>query len=239
MKKLISIFLFILFIQVNFANYYADIEIFVDEKGETTITGTSNYLLLNQIEFSPHYTSKKGEFWVFNLSIQEPFDNFIYELNLPKGSEVNYVRTTPNLRFSEENNAIKLIGTGESRELNILVQYKINKSNSFDVNIFLIYFIIFVSILILSLRLFGFKFRKSREVNKKKEIKKEINVNLPQRQIDIINILKEKKKVTQKELEEIMKIPKSSISRNIRTLEIKGYIKKETIGVTNYISLKE
>ena len=77
--------------------------------------------------------------------------------------------------------------------------------------------------------------------NKKEEkaIRKEIDLAiLPERQKEIINILKIKNKITQKELEEIMKIPKASISRNVKTLQVKGILKKEQVGNTNYISLK-
>ena len=52
-------------------------------------------------------------------------------------------------------------------------------------------------------------------------------------------ILKKEGKITQKELEEKMQIPKSSISRNVKTLQVKSILKKESVGQTNYLSLEE
>ena len=62
--------------------------------------------------------------------------------------------------------------------------------------------------------------------------------NLNERQKEILSILQEGK-ITQKKLEESMQIPKASISRNVKTLCLRGYIEKKQIGNTNYLSLKE
>lgn len=61
----------------------------------------------------------------------------------------------------------------------------------------------------------------------------------PLRQQEIITILITRKKITQKELETQMKIPKSSISRNVQALVSKNIIIKENKGMTNYLSLKD
>lgn len=63
--------------------------------------------------------------------------------------------------------------------------------------------------------------------------------HLPERQQEIINILRDKKKVTQKQLEELMNIPKSSVSRNVQALFIKGIVEKQNVGQSNYVFLKK
>ncbi len=67
---------------------------------------------------------------------------------------------------------------------------------------------------------------------------KEEYEHLNERQKEILSIL-QLGKITQKKLEETMQIPKASISRNVKTLCIKGYIQKEQVGNTNYLSIKK
>lgn len=251
-KNIIIIAIFIyLFINLIFAqNYYADLEIDVNSQGLVNIFGKTDYNEFKEILNSPQFTSKDKEYWILNITTKKVFDNFIFELYLPKNSQINYIKTTPNFRIDEENNRIKLIGTGENKPITIIVQYKIENNQIIlkQENNIIIYFIIFI-ISIISGFLINKYLHQKKEKRRKKYIKSNkleeleytrININiLPQRQQEIIKILKEKGKITQKELENIMKIPKSSISRNIKTLEIKGIVKKENIGITNYIHLKK
>ena len=61
--------------------------------------------------------------------------------------------------------------------------------------------------------------------------------NLPERQQEVIKLVEKNKKMTQKQLEAAMSIPKSSVSRNVQALVIKGILKKEKAGQSNYITL--
>ena len=63
---------------------------------------------------------------------------------------------------------------------------------------------------------------------------------LNERQKEIMNLLIERNRpLTQTDIQKELGIPKSAISRNIRTLEIKGLIEKEQIGMSNLIRLKK
>lgn len=252
MKKVLLIFLFILFIlPISFSNNFAQIEIFVDDTGAVSIEGITNLDELNNIKQSQIFTSKTQEFWILNISTKQELDSFVFNLYMPQYSKVNYIKTTPNLKIEEENDRIKFIGIGENKPLNILVQYKIQKPENIITTNPLIYislFIIIISILGIFILLFKLikKYNspikiesKPNKINNNENIKIIIPENLPQRQKDIINILKDNKILTQKQLEEKMQIPKSSISRNVRTLEIKGYLIKEKSGQTNYLKLNE
>ena len=263
-------------------NYYADIQIYVENDGSTTILGNTDFPLFNNSTNVQTFTSKDGNLWTLNISTTEVFDNFVFELNLPENANINYIKTTPNFRIETENNRIKIIGIGENKPFTLLVQYKVNPVSKFfsEKNI-LFGLIVFFIISLLIIIFVGFRIVKKLKLNLRDEIEKlkkratnvtnaKLHINNKEnnkeskpvqkvqplnikekekpsidltlfspRQQDIIKILQGKDKITQKELESIMKIPKSSISRNIQTLVIKGIIKKENVGLTNYISLTE
>jgi uncharacterized membrane protein len=55
-----------------------------------------------------------------------------------------------------------------------------------------------------------------------------------------MNILVENKKpMTQAQIQTELKIPKASVSRNIKSLELKGLIEKESAGISNLIRIKK
>lgn len=258
-----TIFTFILFSTLSnlaFAQtYYADIDIYVETDGKVTIIGLTNYEPYQNIINSQKFTSKQGEFWMLNLTTNETFDTYLFKLYLPQGAIANYIKTTKNIKFDEQDGRTVIIGKDVNKELRLIAQYKIEDktqtSQQFISNqmIFFIILGFFLLILLLILVIYFNTKIKTDNIsnnnysnNKIENIKQEESESkpeydysiLPQRQQDIINILKEENKITQKQLENIMQIPKSSISRNLRTLEIKGIILKEQIGQTNYISLK-
>jgi len=78
--------------------------------------------------------------------------------------------------------------------------------------------------------------KKSKEKNEIKINKKEFDYShFPIRQKDMIDILKKQKgnKIKQKEFEKLMLIPKSSISRNIKSLKKRGVLRCERFGTTD------
>lgn len=236
---------------ISFSTNYADLKIDLQNDGSVTINSDSNLNEFKNITNSQKFTSKNKKYWIFNLSSINSYEDFIYELNLPINAKINYIKTTPTFRIETGENSIKIIGTGSNKPINILIQYSFNnkltnivsyvKNDTFRYLFYFALLVLFISLIIIFDLMFRDKNKNLRPdyVEKKIEVKKEkvlISI-LSQRQQDIINILKENKKITQKELENIMKIPKSSISRNVKTLEIKGYIIKNGVGVTNYLSL--
>lgn len=280
--KTFFIILFALFIlHSSYAdNYYADIQIYVNSDGSTNILGNTNYPPFINVTNTQLYTSKKADMWTLNITTNENFESFVYELTLPENSNVNYIKTTPKFRIENEQNKIKIIGIGEDKPLTLVVQYQIKPLNNLfsEKNILLGIIIVFI-ISLLIIIIIGFRFVKKLNLNfrfeieklkkrarlntnnnktnndkdknsvdtqntilkkEKEESKHKINLSLfSERQQEIITILLKKKKITQKELEVEMKIPKSSISRNVQTLVVKGVVLKETKGMTNYLSLRD
>lgn len=239
-------------------NYYADIEIDIFEDGSVTINGVTNYAGLKNISNSQNYTSKKGEMWIFNLTTDEVFEDFIFKINFPAGVQINYIKTTPRFRIEDNGDSISLIGIGDSQELNILIQYKIIKDENssgafFSVeNYFFIFsFVLFLFVLfIIYLAYSKFKIFEKNEFPISKNVNPNNNINsnvkelinldlLSGRQKEIVEILLKRDKISQKELQEILKIPKSSVSRNVNSLVSRGFIVKQRSGITTFISLKK
>lgn len=246
MKKLLLTILLMLFsISIVSAQYYADVQIFVEDNGLVNVEGKSNYQSLLEIKQSDIHTSKKNGIWTLNITIDENFDNFVYELNLPKYSTISYLKTTPTFRITDNGDHLQLIGTGENQKFYILLQYKIDTTKAFVTDnmstVNYIFYSIGVLIIIIGtlviLKLIRMNNKKKKVTLNEEKIKVAYSI-LPQRQQDIIKLLKKNDKMTQKQLEEIMEIPKSSISRNVQTLVVKGIVRKEQVGQTNYLSLK-
>ena len=227
--------------------FYADLEITLDESGFVTIDGITNYPDLI-VKDSQMYTFKEQEYWAFDLSIEKSFD-FVYILKLPENSEINSINTSGQFRIKTENDNLIIQCYGEDEPLNIFVQYQIKKSeqNNFYI-IFLIGLIVIVSFIVISFkRLNIFKnFKKKniepRVIKKAKKVPKlKYNFNgLTARQKNIMKFLIEKNHpVIMSKIVKELNLPKSSVSRNISSLELKGLIEKESVGVSTMIRLKK
>jgi hypothetical protein len=125
MKRLLVLLLIISTVPV-YSNYYADIEFDVRDDGIVRIQGNSNHPNLANSETS-ELTSKNGRYWLLNISIDNKFSDYIYQIKLPKYSSVNYLKTPGLSRFEYGNDNLIIIGTGENRTFNVVVQYTIEK----------------------------------------------------------------------------------------------------------------
>ncbi len=233
-KNILYLILFsLLLCSTAFAqDYYADVVFDIDDSGVTEISGISNHDLLNETKTSI-YTSKKSNMWTFEFKIDDIISNYVYEIKLPKYSEVNYIKVSGNLNVKQNNGRIIITGFGGDTDLNLLIQYKINKVK---LKLFILEIVGFIIVIIVG-GYFVYKFIKNK-------FKKPVNtVNLyalTDRQRKMYEILRrERKPMTQHDLEVEMGIPKSSISRNINSLLRKKIILKESKGKTNIIYLKK
>lgn len=227
--------------------FYADLDITVDESGFVTIDGITNYPNL-VVKDSQAYTFKEQEYWTFDLSIEKSFD-FVYILKLPENSEINSINTSGQFRIKTENDNLIIQCYGEDEPLNILVKYQIKKSeqNNFYIA-FLIGIILIVSFVLVSFkRLNLFKNFKKKNIEPRviKNVKKIPKLKydfkgLTLRQKNIMKFLIEKNHpVIMSKIVKELNLPKSSVSRNISSLELKGLIEKESVGVSTMIRLKK
>lgn len=277
MKKINYILFLLILLTINTqiilaiedTNQYADIKIYLDEKGITNIDGNTNINELKNIDNSQEFTSKNKEIWTFNLTTKNKLSYYVYELHLPNYAKINYIKTTKNFRIENEKNHIVLIGTGNNETMEIIVQYSIDFKQQLISNesltglVITLAIIIFIIIIVLFLlpnsKLLKIKPNNKNNNNSKNDNNKENNnnnnndnndnklneeqnfiyKNLPIRQQEIITILQENKKITQKELQKKMNIPKSSISRNINSLISRNIITRTKYGQTNYLEIKK
>jgi uncharacterized membrane protein len=224
--------------------YYADISITVDASGFVSIEGRTNYPNLT-IQNTEMYTSKQQSYWLLNITKQEVFSEYVYDLTLPEGSSISYIKSSESIRIEEDLGNLIVRGYGENESLSILIQYQIEKQENSVIQenivyLFLIPAILFVSILLLYVVL------KEKNLKRKAPPPPHRIEPLPDlkglnhRQKQIMHILLERNTpLTQTDIQKELQIPKASISRNIRGLERKGLIEKEQIGMSNLIRLKK
>jgi uncharacterized membrane protein len=224
--------------------YYADITIDVDSSGFVTIEGSTNHpdLLIKDTE---QYTSKKQSYWLLNITKDDIFSEYVFVVSFPEDSSINFIGSDGSIRIEEEQGDLLVKGFGENKSFSVIVQYQIEKvEDSTDTNEvnqitnILLLIIIFVSIITLVFLHYSKFFKKPDE---KFEDFKNYNLKgLSERQKKIMQLLIERKRpLTQTEIQKELKIPKAAVSRNIRTLERKGLIEKEQIGMSNLITLKK
>jgi uncharacterized membrane protein len=242
-KCLIVLFVFLFFIlslPSVCADYYADITIDVDDSGSVSIDGKTNHLDL-LVKNSELYTFKKQSFWLLNITKNEVFSDYVYVLTLPQGSIINYIKSSGFRGIKEESGSLIITGSGGNESLSIVVQYQINRS-SLDFNILLILGML-ILILIISLVFTLYQNKRKKLVGSNDQLDNNVRYNfrgLTDRQKQIIELLIETKRaLTQIEIEKELNIPKAAISRNVHSLEIKGLIEIEKIGMSNLIRLKK
>jgi hypothetical protein len=77
--------------------YYADVNIMINEDGTSVISGFTNHPSL-MISETSNYTSKEGRYWTINITLTEVFDDYVYDLVLPRNAVINYLRTPSKAR---------------------------------------------------------------------------------------------------------------------------------------------
>lgn len=240
--SIILLFFFILILPVSSAeDYYADIDIIVDNSGFVTITGVSNYPDL-LVENSEVYTSKEKSLWLLNITKNELFSDYVFSVTFPKGSSINYINSDGPIRIEEKSGNLIVKGFGENKPLSIVVQYQLRKihveNNIFEDYIFL-FLLLIIFVLIISLVFYVVKNKKTVSYNNQDKYKNYSLKGLNTRQKKIVKILIDTEKpLTQTEIQKTLNIPKAAVSRNIHSLEIKGIIEIEKIGMSNLIRLK-
>ena len=231
---------FILYLPSVCSDYYADIDIRVDDSGVVSINGITNHPDL-LVENSELYTFKKQSYWLLNITKNEVFSDYVYTLTLPQGSTINYIRSSGFRGITEESGSLIITGSGGNESLSIVVQYQIN-NRSLDYNVLLILGML-ILILIILLVFTIYQSKRKKLVSSKGKLDQGIGYNfrgLTDRQKQIMELLIETNRpLTQVEIEKELNIPKAAVSRNVHSLEIKGLIEIEKVGMSNLIRLKK
>lgn len=247
--KLFSIIFLLLFSiifipLVHSEEYYANITIEIDESGFVTIDGLTNHpdLIAKNTEV---YTSKKQSYWLLNITKEDVFSDYVFEIILPEGASVNYIKSSGFIRIEENLGTLTVKGFGQNESLSIIVQYQIIKGEDiafFGLEFFIIIIIILLVIVIIFIIMISNNKRKTLENTSDHALDeiKYYHKGLSDRQKKIIDILIERNRpLTQTEIQKNLDIPKAAVSRNINALELKGLVEREKIGISNLIRLKK
>ena len=224
-------------------NYYADLTITVDFSGFVSIGGLTNYPNLT-IQNTEKYTSKQQSVWLLNITKPEMFSDFVYDLTLPKGSSISYIKSSGSIRIEENLGNLIVRGFGENESLSIIIQYQTEKRDNFLILENIVYLLLFLAIVIVGIfiLILFLKGEKIKGIQPSVDVKDPLgDMNgLNHRQKQIMKLLHERNTpLRQTDIQKELQIPKASISRNVRGLERKGLIEKEQIGMSNLIRLKK
>jgi len=224
--------------------FYANIEIEIDESGFVTIDGMTNHpdLIAKNTEV---YTLKKQSYWLLNITKEDKFSDYVFELKLPEDASINYIKSSGLIRIEENVGILTVKGFGQNESFSLIVQYQIIKGEDIafiGLEIFILIIILLLIIVILFFVIITYKKRKTRE-NASQQVlvdNKHYHEGLSDRQKKIIDLLIERNRpLTQTEIQKDLDIPKAAVSRNINALEIRGLVEREKIGMSNLIRLKK
>ena len=221
---------------------YADVSFEVSEGGDVTISSLTNSPAFAD-GVTQDLTSKDGKVWSLNISDSQIYIDIYYEISLPANAEINFLKSSVSSRIYVANGIPKVKGFGTNDTFDIFVQYELVSHDDFSLsNGFVVFgFIVLIVMFMFFLYFFNFKgFKRSdRRATKSNHIDSlsQNVMNLEQRQQDILRVITQRGKMTQKQLADELSLPKSSVFRNIRSLEQKGLIRKERMGMSTIISL--
>lgn len=224
-KGVILIILIICVVHVVSAEYYADVKIEVYDNGLVEIKGDSNHPLLQEGIYD-NLTSKDNGYWILNISTNEIFLEYSYELSLPKNVNINYLGVRQIDSFVDEGN-LHISGSVTDKPFAIIIQYK---QGLFESSFLWLYGLLLMFLIGIFIYLF---------IKKRKHIQRYSKNEFSEREFLIIQLLqKNNGSMTQSGLEKKTNLPKASLHRNISSLERKNVIGKNQAGMTNKITLK-
>jgi hypothetical protein len=240
MKKIFFVFLALIIICPAFSQEdYADVNIRVDEKGLVYFSGSTNYNSF--IGQSEYFTSKKGPYWLLNITTKEAFSDYYISVEFPKNTEINYIKTGGNFRITETP-GLRVITSGENAPVEIVAQYVIL---THPVNYLNFAFVIIgLAIVLFLIILFAKQKKPKQEKTKDEKISQQkldiIKHTLTDNQKMILDILQQSKEpITQKQLQHRTNLPKATLSRNLELLKQKNIITKQSRGMVNVIFINE
>lgn len=235
MRNILWAFLLILAIAPAVAqDYYADVTLSVQENGAVAIAGVSNHPQL-QPGTTHALTSKNREHWLLNLTISDVLSDFVIAVHLPDGATLNYVAAKSTVSISSEGNHVVVKRVGSNSTVALSAQYRLADRRASGA---LPYVVGVVAFLVLAVSTLYVLLAKRLVRRPKRSTPITFTDGLPDRQKEILALLgKSGGKLTQKQIEDALRLPKSSVSRNIDALARKGLVTKQIQGLTNTIRL--
>jgi uncharacterized membrane protein len=227
--------------------YYADVGMQVAENGNVMVSGTANHPGLSAGAHD-EYTSKKGSYWLLNVTLDGEFSDYVYTLRMPPGSTVNYIKSSGRVSIGQEGESVVIEGTGKDTEFSVAVQYAISPPGT-QAAWWIFPLPVAVTLLIILVWAAARKKRKAKGDDMKaagsehayKTDKARYNPSmLAERQLAIVRALEAAgKPMTQRQIEQALSLPKSSVSRNISSLVRAGILARHSRGMSNAVWFSE
>lgn len=191
---------------------------------------------------TPLLTSKQGDDWYFGI-LFEPLNeigNMNVELVLPPNSRI--ISISPEAIISQNQGRLMAewyfpkLEEGSRQELELNYRFGLAPVAP-DYSIFLLTAaLIIVAILsYFAFRRFAVKKKKKEEHKDYEKILKLLNEN----ERKVIETLLKESSLTQKKIQLRTALPKSTLSRTLKRLELRGLVKTSIVGITNIIELGE
>ena len=154
---------------VRAEDHYADIQVTLQKDGTAQVTGISTE---SRFSTGVHddYTSKKGSFWLLNLTSTTNLSDYFISLTFPENTEINYLKVSGRSRISAEDK-LMIVTTGTDEPMNIVVQYRINSNTSS----LLFLWVAIVIVVLIILGFFFWRYKKSRKNNEHNEHRKKVD----------------------------------------------------------------
>ena len=186
--------------------------------------------------------AKKEKDWLFTAELPFPEEAGSMKVSLP--AKAFLISSTPDGRIFVENSGLSLIFDSSSRaSINYSFENKNQIANPADNSSILLFAGISLAIIIAYLSFVYYRNKKRKEEsNGKGEIKeapaeKECLKYLLGSEKKIVEALQGEKRITQRKLQIETSLPKSTLSRTIKKLELKGIVKCTDAGSTRFIEL--
>lgn len=236
MKGFVFLILLLLAASAAAETYYADVRVDVDAGGMAVITGTTNHPQLSPRK-TDAYTSKRGGYWLLNITLPEGdvFSDYVFEVNLPEGASINYVRSSGQFRITTNDGKISVKGLGKKEGMSVIIQYQLKAKENADYTPYYAAAVLAVA----GVAGLGYIIHRRRGEPDDEPLSYDPDM-LTERQREIMRVLAEADKpINQAVICEKLKLPKSSVSRNVDSLARMGLVVKARTGMSTMLSLKK
>jgi len=235
--RVIPVVLALLFIPLV-SGLYADLSFDVRSDGSILVEGVTNVPSLEPGTYND-FTGKTGSRWLMNVTSGEVVESFVYTVLLPPGAQISYV-SGRGARITTENGRVAVRGSGSDGIMTIVVQYTIEPVSESKKFAWLP--LVGMTVLLVALW-FVVRAKRTAKSAQRKSSRTDTPAYLdgiPERQQAMVKLLRKAGgTLTQRQLELALKLPKSSVSRNVEGLRRRGIIEKAQLGMTNTVVLSE
>ena len=202
--------------------FYADTAFYVDGDGTVSVQGSSNHPRLTPGVYE-NLTSSADGVEVFAVSINESFSDYLFAVDLPGGAEIISVESEASTRINTEGSGLQVRGVAENKPFGVRVEYAVDEPNT----------VTWWPVLVVAVPA-GFA---ARYWYLRDPWEPPRDVNDRQRRI-LVFLHGRGGEATQSVIADELGLPKSSTSRNLNSLERKGYVDRVDEGDAKTVVLR-